>query len=940
MERYKTLSKKPLPEINGTLHQLIHQPTGAKILYIETDDPENLFSILFRTVPEDSSGIAHILEHCVLCGSENYPVKDPFFAMTRRSLATFMNAMTGQDFTCYPAASENEKDFYNLFDVYLDSVFKPKLDPLSFKQEGWRLEPSDLEDPHSPLIYKGIVFNEMKGALSVPTARLVEEINKALYPTLTYGVNSGGSPEAIPTLTYEAFKKFWEEHYHPSRALFFFYGNLPLEKHLERLDEKILKEAKKLPPLPAIPFEKRVKEPKRVTAYYPAESKESPRFAALAWLTCNILEQREALALELIEEILLDTDASPLKRALLDSGAAASISSYVDGDVSEIPFVILFQGYQKAGERETLEALQKIVSEGLPKSLIENALHQLELDRCEITGGSYPYGLALFFRSALLSLHGGAPERGLLFHALFQEIREELKKNPRYLEDLIQKYLIDNPHRVFIEMEPSEKLAEEENQVECKKLKEIGEKLTSEEKLSLQREAKELESFQEELSESSLEILPKIDIRDIPLKGKEYLLEERGAKIATTFTSDFVYADLYAPVPQLQPEEIPYLRLFLMLLPQIGSGGQGFKETLEEMQAATGGITASLSIFGKGDSKEMEPMLHLSSKALSRNQEKMFSLLRRTAESANFKERGRLREILQKYITSLESNKVSHAMGYAISMSGASFSAEQRLQHLFSGWEQLLFMRKFASSFDSELDNLIDRLEQFKETLFFGERDLIITCEEKNLPLMRGYEPLLSSKKRESTFKFKELLPIPSQKIEIPAAVAFTATSLPGVLFTNRSAPLLSLAANIAEKTTLHPRIREQGGAYGARAMNDPLSNSFTLYSYRDPHIEETLQVFNEAKESLANGEFDEEDLEDAKRETIQSLDAPIPPGDRGKTAYSYLKEGLTFERREQFRKGILTATKEDVERAAKEHLLQEGISITFAGKELINGSC
>lgn len=950
MNGYKTLSKKALPEINGTLHELIHTKTGARVLYLENEDTENLFSILFRTTPDSSNGIAHILEHCVLCGSKNFPVKDPFFAMTRRSLATFMNAMTGQDFTCYPASSELERDFYNLFEVYLDSVFRPNLDPLSFKQEGWRIEPENIDDPDSPLVYKGIVFNEMKGALSVPTARLVEEINRALYPTLTYGVNSGGDPKEIPNLTYEEFKRFFESFYHPSRAIFFFYGNLPLEKHLSFLEEKLLSKTEKLPPLKEIPLEKRLKAPKKVESFYPADSSDSPTFGAIAWLTTTILEQKEALALEILELILLDTDASPLKRALLDANISSSVSSYIDGDVSEIPFVLILQGLKEENSLEEilLSALKKIVKEGIPKKLIESALHQLEIDRCEITGGSYPYGLALFFRSALLALHGGAPERGLLFHSLFEEIREELQKNPRYFEDLTTKYLIDNPHRIFALLKPSETLAKEENDAECKKLAALKEKLSHEERVKLAEEAKKLEAFQQDLSELSCDILPKIALTEIPLSGKDYLLQEKGALIHTGFTSDFVYADLFAPLPFLKQEEISLARIYLQLLPEIGSGGKGFSETLEEIQESTGGLSATLSIFSSTEKREMQPMLHLSSKALSRHQEKMFTLLQRAIESPNFKDRARLRELIEKQITAVEANKVNHAMRYALTMASAPFSDEQHLMQLYSGWNHLLFMRKLAKDLDATLPLLIEQFERLQTLFFTGKRELVISCEEKNEKMMRGHEALLSSSELLKPFSFESPLSIQSQSIEIPAQVAFTAKAGAAPLFIDPAAAHLTLAANIAEKIHLHPVIREQGGAYGARATVDPTAGYFALYSYRDPSIQRTLQAFNDAAEAVAGGRFDDEDLEDAIRETIQSLDSPLSPSEKGRVAYTYLKEGRGLVKREKFRSQILNATKEAVREAAKEHLLKplkSGVAITFAGKELIeeemaHGSC
>jgi presequence protease len=305
------------------LTELVHESSGACILHLGNQDPENLFSLSFRTLPESSNGVAHILEHTVLCGSQKYPVKDPFFAMNRRSLNTFMNALTGADFTCYPAASQVEQDFYNLLDVYLDAVFHPLLKEQSFAQEGCRLEFSDPLDPTSPLQYKGVVYNEMKGSLSSPMTRLIEALNSELYPNSPYGFNSGGDPSQIPNLSYEELLFFHKNYYHPSRCLFFFYGNLPLKKHLDYISHHILKNVHKLPELPPIPKQPRYTKPVYKEAFYPLaaeEITEDKAIIAFSWLTCSIKEQITLLALSVLDIVFMDTDASLLKIELLRSG--------------------------------------------------------------------------------------------------------------------------------------------------------------------------------------------------------------------------------------------------------------------------------------------------------------------------------------------------------------------------------------------------------------------------------------------------------------------------------------------------------------------------------------------------------------------------------------------------------------------------------------------
>ncbi len=419
-----------IDELQCQLIELTHLPTSARVMHIANEDPENLFCLSFQTLPDNSDGVAHILEHTVLCGSAKFPVKDPFFGMTRRSLNTFMNALTGADFTCYPAATQISKDFYNLLDVYLDAVFHPNLQLYSFLQEGHRLEFAVSSNPDSPLEYKGVVFNEMKGAMASAEARMHEALNKALFPDITYGYNSGGDPKEITNLTYGKLKEFHEKYYHPSRCLFFFYGNMPLEGHLDFIESQTLESTVMAPPLPPLPLQTRFKAPKVLHERYPIafdESTDHKTLIAFGWLTCHILDQEELLALSILEILLLSTDASPLKKALLKSGLCKQVSSYIDTDINEIPFTITVRGCNPENAAALKEViyttLKQVILTGIPLQQLENALHQMEFYRSEINGDSGPFGLSLFMRSALLKQHGADSEQGLKIHALSETLR-------------------------------------------------------------------------------------------------------------------------------------------------------------------------------------------------------------------------------------------------------------------------------------------------------------------------------------------------------------------------------------------------------------------------------------------------------------------------------------------------------------------------------------
>lgn len=946
-----------IKELKCWLIELSHDKTGANIIHIANDDPENVFCLSFQTLPQTSNGVAHILEHTVLCGSKKFPVKDPFFAMNRRSLNTFMNAFTGADFTCYPAASQVKKDFYNLLDVYLDSVFQPLLNELSFKQEGWRLEFSDPQNKSSPLEFKGIVFNEMKGALANPTSRLVEELNKSLFPDLTYGVNSGGDPKVIPKLTFQEFLEFYQSYYHPSRTVFFFYGNFPLTGHLDFLESELLSKINKIKPLPPLPSQKRFEKPVRRRAPYPIASEENLQgktIIAQGWLTCHILELQDLLALSVIETILMDTDASPLKLALLKSGLTKQASGYLDEEISEIPFVLILQGCEegngKAIEELIEKTLKEIVKNGIPPHLIENAIHQIELAKSEISGHSYPYGLSLFFRSALFKQHGGNPEYGLTIHSLFDQLRERLKKNPKLLEKLIEKYLIQNPHKVQITLVPDPELGKREEEEEKKRLSEIKESLTEEKKQKIQEEAKNLSLFQKMQEDTNLDVLPKVTLADVPKESRDYPLKRSQVGSLNvfhhaTFTNTLLYVDLIFNLPSLSEEELPYVRLFGDLVDQVGCGGRDYIQNLEYIQAHTGGVSASLYLNQNASNSDIfSPSLHLRGKSLSRKSKELFGLIKEMTSSLDFSDTKRIKELIMKTHTGLESNIIRNALKYATNLAASGLDVPSKIANEWWGLEYFWFIRDLAKNFEKHLPQLLEKFAKFQKELLKGEKvDLVISSEEEdfNHLLKEKFYGLadIPSEMRPPWNLKPSLQPVPSQARIIGSPVAFTTMIFKALPYTHEDAPALSLAAFIFDNTTLHPRIREQGGAYGSGAVNSPLSSQFYFYAYRDPNIVTSLQAFEEAVHLGVNGNFGKERLDEAKLEMVQALDAPISPGSRAINAYIWEKEGRDLKTRQAFRDKILSMDLKTIQEAVKKHILpklEKNTLVIFGGKEMI----
>jgi presequence protease len=946
-----------IEEIKSTLVELVHDHTGAKVMHIAHDDPENVFCVSFRTTPITSDGVAHILEHTVLCGSEKFPVKDPFFSMNRRSLNTFMNAMTGSDFTCYPAASQVKKDYYNLLEVYLDAVFHPKIHELSFLQEGHRLEFEDGNDATTPLRYKGVVFNEMKGAYSSPDARLWKAVREAMFPDVTYGCDSGGDPKEIPSLTYEGLLSFHERHYHPSRALFFFYGDMPLEGHLDFIEEHALAGVEKKKDLPALPRQPRFTQPQYHSLSYPVEQERDvvgQTYISFSWLTTHILEQRDLLALAALDLVLTGNDASPLKHDLLKTGLCKQVEAFLEEDINEVPYVVILKGCDAEDasklEMAMRETLQRIAGEGVDMQRFEAALHQLELQRTEITGSSYPFGLSLFMRAALLRQHGGSAEDGLKIHSLFDTVRESCE-DPGYLPELIKKYFLNNPHFICTVMVPDKDLERQEKESEETGLAVIEASLSEENKQRLVTLAQHLEALQEKEEGDALETLPKVTLADVPAEAKKYPThEEEYGPVKMlyhdTFTNGMIYADLIFNIPELKYEELAYTRLFTSMMTQIGSGGRDYKETLHYMEEHTGGVGASLSLPAHvHDTAALSPYLGLRGKALGRNVDKLFPFMYDMIHSLDVTDVPRLREIVQKHFTGLESSVNSYALRYATTLAAAPFSPCARVSNHWSGLEYYHAMRDLAQNFDDRVDGMVSLFESFKERLLGVEgAHFVVTCDEDLWRRCRdedffGISSLAQRPIKPWSYQGYDFPVEGAHARTIASAVSFTSYAIPGLHYTHEDTPALNVASELFENKTLHKRIREQGGAYGSGAVNNPMRGVFYFYTYRDPHIVTSLGAMREAVEEIANGNFDARELEEAKLGIVQGLDSPISPGSRGIVAYSWQREGKTWEMRQASREKTLSLTREDIQKAVKKHLLErfdEGVTVSFADKTFL----
>lgn len=932
-----------LPELRAHLTELKHEASSARVIHVACDDPENLFCLSFPTYPTSSNGAPHILEHVVLCGSRKFPVKDPFFCMTRRSLATFMNAFTGADFTCYPASSQVEQDFYNLLEVYLDAVFHPLITEESFAQEGHRLE---LTDEGSHLLHKGIVYNEMKGSLSSPDNRLWHALMAALCPDLTYAHNSGGDPAEIPNLSYKELLEFYETYYHPSRCLFFFYGDLPLTKHLAFLNERALKGVLPVPSL-SLPRQRRRSAPMVTEALYPSQEAEEgeelgrQHYVAIGWLTVAANEQEELLALNLLDSILMDTDASPLKAALQKSKLCIQADSAIDPEMSEVPFVVVCKGCRQE-DAETLEQLllaelAKIASAPLDPELVESSLHQLELARTEVGGSHGPFGLTLFFRAALGVQHGTEPERALLVQSLFEQLRKKLE-DPLYLPQVLERQLLNNPHRVRLLLSPDPTLHQREESAEKEALETLRRSLSREQLKSLEAKKEHLEKIRKEAEEQSLDCLPIMPLSQIPKEVRtiEVTRLQQGAVEVLhheCFTGGVVYLELISDLPPIAQEHLPYLTLLLELSSELGCAGRSYEEQLKLLHRVTGGAGWALHWHTPLSTSDLLPTWGVRGKAMGRHSLDLARILEELRAGVRLDEEERIEELLAEMRNNAQTGLARKGMRYANGLAMSHLSQLSWVQESLSGFTFYQWLMEKTKKLSESLPEILRELHKVQAMILKGaRRKLIITCEA---PVLEE----LKSSRFAGLCGPEDAAPPPAQKAwplfsppskasalsaTIPSPVAFLCQGFKTVGYLHPDAPALSLATQLLEHLVLHPKIREEGGAYGSSASYATSTGCFSLHAYRDPHIARTLDAFLQALQRVATAQFKEEELHEAKLSVLQQLDAPLPPAARAFTLYSWEQDGKTKEDRQAYRDRLLALTRDEVADAVDRQLLAQ----------------
>src|SRR5437899_813924 len=856
---YAITRREPLDRLEGNYLELEHQRTGARHIHIETPDDNNAFAVFFPTPPSDSTGVAHILEHVVLAGSQRFPVRDPFFSMTRRSLATFMNALTGSDWTMYLFSTRNAKDFKNLLDVYLDATFFPKLSEDSFKQEGIRFEFEDPADPNSGLRYKGVVFNEMKGALATPGAAVDRAVGKALFPGLPYAYVSGGDPQDIPNLTWDHLKQFHARHYHPSNAHFYTYGNQSLEATLETIERSALSRFQRIEVDSSIPDVKRFAQPTAAVDAYPAvagEDNEPKAEALTAWVTVPSADSFRALAMNVLSEVLLSNAGSPLRKALIDSGLGSALAdgSGFHDDYKEAVFGAGLKGVAAEDaekvQQVVLETLDRVADRGVDGSQVDAAIHHLEFEKRERSNAGFPYALRMLFSSMSAYLYRGDPLTALEFDADLEHLNRA-RVEGRFFENLIRAELLDNQHRALLTVVPDTELEERQRQTELDRLAAIESKLSAEDKQRIVADALRLKADQE--AKQDLEALPTLELTDIPMKFEDVPSREVNVRRATVEfypqpTNGITYLDLRTDFSALSTEQMDLLPLFSRALTQSGAAGQDYVQIAARIAAHTGGVGAAAQVQSLAANDDYLQSFVVSGRALDRNAQPFIELLTDLVARLEVEPR-RLKEVIAEISTRLETSIAGLGFQFALLRAHSKLSSEGAINDRLQGIGMLHTMRGLARLAEKDLGPVIARLDEIRKVLFrSGALRIVVTCEEAMIqPLEELLTGLVGALPPDGAHvapaKVAPLETAPEARTA-PVPVAFNVRIFKTVRFVHPDAPALLVLANYLRDTFLHRELREKGGAYGGYAQAGVASGTFYFGSYRDPNITRPYGVF------------------------------------------------------------------------------------------------
>ena len=932
VESYEIVEKRTLEDLNSEGYLLRHKKTGARVVLLSNDDENKVFSIGFRTTPVNSTGVAHILEHSVLCGSKDFPIKDPFVELVKGSLNTFLNAMTFPDKTIYPVASCNDKDFQNLMHVYLDAVFYPNIykEEKIFLQEGWHYE---MEDKDAPLTLNGVVYNEMKGAFSSPDDVLYRELMDSLYPDTTYGFESGGDPEVIPQLSYEEFLDFHRKYYHPTNSYIYLYGNMDMAEKLEYIDREYLSAFDRRDVDSTVQTQEAFAQTRRVEKEYPigeAEEEKGNAYLAYNMSIEDNLNKEFYVAFQILDYALCSAPGAPLKKALTDAGIGTDINSNYENGIKQ-PFFSIISKNADADQEEAFiktihEVLERIVKEGLDEKALLAGINFYEFKYREADYGNMPKGLMYGLPILDSWLYGdNMPFIHVEANAVYAALRE--KAGSGYFEGLIQKYLLDNPHKSIVVLKPKKGLTEERDKALADKLAAYKAGLSEEEILKIVAQTKALKEYQDTPdTPENLAKIPLLARTDMKKEAVKFVNEMR--KIGDTdflfhdiFTNGISYLRLIFNLDKVPTRLYPYIGILKGTLGLLNTEHYGYADLFNEINIKTGGISVVNNAYGSVRQEDKCTVtLEVKAKVLDKNVKQAIDLMQEIILTSDFSDKKRIKEILAEGKSKMQGQMISAGHSVAANRALSHVSRTAAVNEALSGMTFYRMVEKLDGNFAEEADGIVTNLKELAAIIFRPENlmvDLTGSREmAERLPDMIHVlkDCLYTEAVEEGCFEpekgvQKEGYKTPGQVQYVCRAGNFKDKGLSY----HGSLRVLKVMMGY---DYLWSQVRVKGGAYGCMCSFGKSGDCYFV-SYRDPNLKNTIEVYEKAADYIASFEADERMLTQFIIGAVSELDMPMTPAAKGLFSLSGYMMDLTEEDLQKERDELLATTAEDLKKTA-----------------------
>ena len=920
---YRLIEKRRIEDLNSLSYLLEHKKSGARVALLSNEDENKVFYIGFRTPPENSTGVAHIIEHSVLEGSRDFPVKDPFIELAKGSLNTFLNAMTYPDKTVYPVASCNDTDFQNLMHVYLDAVFYPNIyqEPKIFLQEGWHYE---MENPEDELVINGVVYNEMKGAFSSPDDVLEREITNTLFPDTTYSMESGGDPDVIPKLTYEDFLDFHRKFYHPSNSYIYLYGNMDMAEKLDYLDREYLSGFDRLMVDSEVEIQKPFEKCSQAERFYPitdSEPEEDNSYLAYSMVVGDSLDRERYIAFQILDYALCSAPGAPLKQVLLDKGIGKDIYSFYESGIRQSYFSLVAKNANVSQREEFLAAvdgqLERLVREGIDKKALKAGLNYYEFRYREADFGSYPAGLMYGLQVLDSWLYNDLlPFIHIEAGATYKNLRE--KVNTDYFENLVRECMIDNSHKSVLTLAPKRGLAEEREEELRRKLAAYRAGLSDEERMAVVEQTRALREYQETPdTKEALATIPLLRREDIkketePLVNEVQHMGDAVVLFHYIHTNHISYFRFLFDVGQVPEELFSYLGILKAVLGYVDTDAHTYGELFHEVNMETGGITAVTNFFTNAkDLSQCKVTFEIKVKTLEDNLSRAVALAEEIMLRSRFDDGRRLYEILAELKSHLQSNLISSGHSVAAARAMSYFSRPAAIQEQINGMPFYRLVDDLEKNYDSRREQLQEKLEALVRYVFRPENLMLDytgsreRCEEFKKLAGRTVDSLIVEPVEKKPFTIR-----PERKNEGFLSASQVQYVCRAGNFIRRGLPytgMLRVLKVLMSYEYLWQEIRVKGGAYGCMCSFGKSGDSYFV-SYRDPNLKGTIEAYEKAADFVEHFDGDERTMTQYIIGAVSELDTPLTPSAKGLRSMSAYLTNQTQEDFQRERDELLSA--------------------------------